>query len=190
MSNVPSTTTASDLQNLLRDRLQAKIKTSFVELIPEELFNGMLDAAMDEFLNGPRSKRFRSESVYITKDDPRNTTGSAGYVTIEKPCVDEKYNVYADTNTLPGMVYAQLVVMAKDNLKTMLANDPRFKEEWDVNAQQIVMPIVNQIIGDNALAFMRALMGSVVSAAMMSTVNAIRNDNGMGGYMPPPVRPF
>ena len=53
---------ASDLQSLLRDRLQAKIKTSFVELIPEELFNAMLDSATDEFLHGPRSKRHvRSE---------------------------------------------------------------------------------------------------------------------------------
>ena len=82
------------------------------------------------------------------------------------------------------------MAIAKDNLKTMLANDPRFKEEWDANNQQVVLPIVNQIIGDNALAFMRALMGSVVSSAMMGTISAIRNDNGMGGYVPPPPRPF
>ena len=188
--SVPSTATAADLQNLLRDRLQAKIKTSFVELIPEELFNGMVDAATDEFLKGPRSKRFKTEHQYLSASDERNTTGRSGYVTFETPYTDEKYNVYADPNTLPGMIYAQLVAIAKDNLKAMLANDPMFKEEWDANAQQMVMPIVNQIVGDNALAFMRALMGNVVSSAMTGTMNAIRNDNGMGVYMPPPPRPL
>ena len=182
-------TTAADLQNLLRDRLQAKIKHSFVELIPEELFNGMLDAAMDEFLHGPRSKRFKTTHEYLSANDERNTTGRSGYCTFETPYVDDKYNVYADPNTLPGMVYAQLVTMAKDNLKAMLANDPRFKEEWNMDTQQMVMPIINEIIGDNAQAFMRALMGGIVGAAMISTVNAIRNDNGMGSYCPPPMRP-
>ena len=181
-------TTAADLQNLLRDRLQARIKTSFVELIPEELFNGMLDAAMDEFLNGPRSKRFKSESVYMTKDDARNTTGTAGYVTIEKPFVDDKYNVYADPNTLPGMIYLELVAQAKANVKEVINKDPRFSQQFDPNSGDYVMPIINQIVGDNAVAFIQALMRNVVGYSVAAAINGIRNENGMGGYVPPPPR--
>ena len=181
-------TTAADLQNLLRDRLQAKIKTSFIELIPEELFNGMLDAAMDEFLNGPRSKRFRADSVYMSADDERNTTGKSGYVTIEKPFIDDKYNVYADPNTLPGMIYLELVATAKANVKEIIGKDPRFTQQYDPNAGDYITPIIEQIIGDNAAAFIQALMRNVVGYSIASAVQSIRNENGMGGYVPPPPR--
>ncbi len=181
-------TTAADLQNLLRDRLQAKIKHSFVELIPEELFSGMLDAAMDEFLNGPRSKRFKQDSVYLSADDARNTTGKSGYVSIEVPFVDDKYNVFADPNTLPGMIYLELVALAKANVKEVINKDPRFTQQYDANSGDYIMPIVNQIVGDNAVAFVQALMRNVVGYSIGAAINGIRNENGMGSYVPPPPR--
>ena len=186
--SVPSTATAADLQNLLRERLQAKIKTSFVELIPEELFDGMVDAATDEFLKGPRSKRFQQGHEWLRAEDPRNTTGKDGYCTFEKPIIDEKYNVYADTNTLPGMIYAELVARAREGLREALNADERFQQKWDPATQQMFLPIINQIVGDNAQAFMRALMGGILNSAMCNTINAIRSENQMpGGYMPPPI---
>ena len=181
-------TTAADLQNLLRDRLQAKIKHSFVELIPEELFNGMLDAAMDEFLHGPRSKRFKTTHEYLSANDERNTTGRSGYCTFETPYVDDKYNVYADPNTLPGMIYLELVASAKANVKEIISKDPRFVQQYDANSGDYITPIIEKIIGDNATAFIQALMRNVVGYSIASAIQGIRNDNGMGSYVPPPPR--
>ena len=177
---------SSALQTLLRDRLQEKIKTSFVDLIPEELFNGMLDAATDEFLNGPRSKRFKTDHQYLSAEDARNTTGKSGYVTFEKPCVDDKYNVYSDTNTLPGMVYAEIVAMAKAKVTDLVTNDERFQQHWDVNTGNTVVPIIDKIVGDNAQAFMRAMMSQVVGWSVSQAINQMRNGNNMGSYVPPP----
>jgi hypothetical protein len=181
-------TTAADLQNLLRDRLQAKIKHSFVELIPEELFTGMLDAAMDEFLNGPRSKRFKQSHQYLPASDERNTTGKAGYVYFEEPFVDEKYNVFADANTLPGMIYLELVAQAKANVKQVISNDPRFTQQYDPNTGDYITPIIEKVVGDNAVAFVQALMRNVVGYSVAASINNMRSDNGMGGYVPPPPR--
>jgi hypothetical protein len=177
---------SSALQNLLRDRLQEKIKSSFIELIPEQLFNGMLDAATDEFLHGPRSKRFKTETQYLGRDDERNTTGQAGYASFEKPCIDEKYNVYADTNTLPGMVYAEIVAMAKAKVTELVAGDERFQQHWDCNTGNTVVPIIDKIVGDNAQAFMRAMMSQVVGWSVSQAINQMRSGNNMGSYVPPP----
>jgi hypothetical protein len=177
---------SSALQNLLRDRLQEKIKSSFIELIPEQLFNGMLDAATDEFLNGPRSKRFKTDHQYLSADDARNPTGKSGYVSFEKPTVDEKYNVYADTNTLPGMVYAEIVAMAKAKITELVAGDERFQQHWDCNTSNTVVPIIDKIVGDNAQAFMRAMMSQVVGWSVSQAINQMRSGNNMNSYVPPP----
>ena len=185
MSNVP---TNLDLQNVLRDRLQEKIRASFVDLIPEEAFNSMVDAATEEFLKGPRRYRFKTSHEWLPASDPRNTSGSSGYQTIEVPHTDEKYNVYADVNTLPGMIYAELVTKAREGLKEVIANDPRFQQTWDPSSGQMLLPIINQIVGDNAQAFMRALMGGILSSAMCNTINAIRTENQMpGSYVAPMI---
>ena len=52
----------------------------------------------------------------------------------------------------------------------------------------MLLPIINQIVGDNAQAFMRALMGGILSSAMCNTINAIRTENQMpGSYVAPMI---
>ena len=188
MSNVITTGGMSAVQEALKEKLSERLKVGFIELIPQEAFDAMTDAAIDEFLHGPRSKRFKSESVYMSKDDERNTTGQNGYVWVEKPFVDEKYNVFADPNTLPGMIYLELVAKVKENLKGIIDGDSRFSQQYDANSGDYVMPIINQIVGDNAVAFIQALMRNVVGYSVAAAINGIRNENGMGGYVPPPPR--
>ena len=184
--SVPSTTPATGLHEILRERLQDKIKASFIELIPEELFNGMLDSAVDEFLHGPRRHRFRSRHEWLPADDVRNTTGKSGYCSFEEPFVDEKYNVYADPNTLPGMVYAELVGTAKSRVAEAVKAHPGLQQQPDADTGNLIVPIVSQIVGDNAAAFMRALMTGVVSWTVSQAVNNMRAGVNMPGYVPPP----
>ena len=176
----------TSLQAAIRDKLADKIKTGFVELIPQETFNGMLDAAVDEFLHGPRKHRFRTQHQYLSASDARNTTGQSGYCTFEEPFSNPSYNVFADKNTLPGMIYLELVGIAQKAVPESLAKDERFQQTWDSDVQAMVVPILNQIVQDNAQAFMRAMIGNIVNFTLAETINQMRAGNNMNSYYPPP----
>jgi hypothetical protein len=176
----------TSLQAAIRDKLADKIKTGFVELIPQEAFNGLLDAAVDEFLRGPRKHRFRTQHQYLSKDDARNTTGEPGYCTFEEPFTDPNYNVFADKNTLPGMIYLELVAIAQKAVPEGIAKDERFQQTWDADVQTMVVPILDKIVQDNAQAFMRAMIGGIVQHTMVQSINNMRNGNNMAPYCPPP----
>lgn len=176
----------TSLQAAIRDKLADKIKTGFVELIPQEAFNGLLDAAVDEFLRGPRKHRFRTQHQYLLKDDARNTTGEPGYCTFEEPFTDPNYNVFADKNTLPGMIYLELVAIAQKAVPEGIAKDERFQQTWDADVQTMVVPILDKIVQDNAQAFMRAMIGGIVQHTMVESINNMRNGNNMASYCPPP----
>jgi hypothetical protein len=86
------------------------------------------------------------------------------------------------------MIYLELVANAKANVKEIINKDPRFTQQYDANSGDYVTPIIDQIVGDNAVAFVQALMRNVVGYSIASAIQGIRNDNGMGGYVPPPPR--
>ena len=50
------------------------------------------------------------------------------------------------------------------------------------------MPIIEQVVGDNAAAFIQALMRNVVGYSISAAIQGIRSDNGMGSYVPTPPR--
>jgi hypothetical protein len=186
LSAVYPTDANTSLQAAIRDKLADKIKTGFVELIPQEAFNGLLDAAVDEFLRGPRKHRSRTQHQYLSKDDARNTTGEPGYCTFEEPFTDPNYNVFADKNTLPGMIYLELVAIAQKAVPEGIAKDERFQQTWDADVQTMVVPILDKIVQDNAQAFMRAMIGGIVQHTMVQSINNMRNGNNMAPYCPPP----
>ena len=168
----------------VREKLSERLKTGFIELIPQEAFNTMTDLAIDEFVNGPKNERFIIDRVYLSVDDERNTTGSAGYVQIKKP--NDKYNPVSDSKTLPGMIYLELVKLAKENISKAVNEDKRFTSMYDVNVGNQVVPILNTIVKDNAAAFMQALMNNVVHFTLNSAINSLRNSQNMSTYIPPP----
>ena len=170
------------VMSAVREKLSVKLRTGFVELIPQEVFDNMTTMAIDEFVNGPRSKRFKQTSNYLNADDHRNTTGKAGYVIFEHPI--EGYNPVSDPSTLPGMIYLEIVKLAKENIAKAISEDPKFASNYDNEVGNMVIPVIQDIVGNNTEAFVRSLMSNVVNYTMVNAVNALRSSQGMGNYIP------
>ena len=167
----------------IREKLSQKVKTGFLELIPQEMFDNMADLAIDEFINGPRSKRFNKVRTFLQVDDERNKTGSAGYFIIEEPVKD--YNAVSDSSTLPGIIYLEIVKMAKENITKIFKEDPRFIAKYDSEVGDNIVPIINEIVGNNTEAFIRSLMTNIVNFTMVQAINQLRNSENMNSYIPP-----
>lgn len=166
----------------IREKLSEKLKTGFVELIPKEVFDKMTDLAIDDFVNGSKSERLIREPVWMDASNPNNPTGKSGHFDVFKP--NPKYNVVMDKNTLPGMIYLEIVKLAKENISKAVNEDPQFKETYDQNVGHMIAPVIAKIVEDNAAAFTRGLMANIVNFTMISAVNGLRNSNGMGNYIP------
>lgn len=184
-TSLTNTPAEPSLHDIMRVKLSERIKSGFMDLIPEETFNQMIDAAVDDFINGPRHKRFRSESVYVTGDDYRNTTGKACYIMVETAIPKNEYNRVRDNSTLPGMIYEEIVKMAKDAIGKAVSEDSRLQQVYNNDIGAMVTPVIEQIITDNAAAFMRGLVNNIVQYTVGSSVNQMRQGNGMNNYVPP-----
>lgn len=184
-TNLPNNTGVFDdpVMASIREKLSSRLKVGFIELIPEEIFTKMTDLAIDDFVNGPRNKRFKIESIWMGSDNPLNTTGKANYVKVETPTND--YNPVSDPTTLPGMIYLELVALAKVSISKTIKEDPRFKETYDQNISSTIIPILDEIVSNNTEAFVRSLMSNIVNFTMSSAINNLRNTQGMGNYIPP-----
>jgi hypothetical protein len=167
----------------IREKLASNMRTGFVELVPQEVFDKMTDLAIDEFVNGPRSKRFKANSLYLGPEDPRNTTGKHGYVTVEVPIAD--YNPVADKTTLPGMIFEEISNKAKENIAETLKNMPEFNTKYDADVGRNIVPLITDIVANNAGAFMTAMMNGVIQHTFIEAINAMRNGNGMNSYSHP-----
>ena len=93
--------TTADYAALLQQRISDKIKSGFIEMMPDAMFDEMTTRAMDELINGPTKKRFEKKSVYQGN----------GYKEVVVPI--EGYNPLQDASTIPGMIYAELHARAK-----------------------------------------------------------------------------
>jgi hypothetical protein len=165
-----------NLQELLRKKLSDQIKSGFVNLIPDEAFEKMIGAAMDDFMHGPRNKRFKMTTEWLEEDDPRNTLGRTGNVQVETPFVDPTYDVMRDPNTLPGMIMAELHALAKADLIKTISQDPIFQQKY-VDGQYVT-DALKGIVTDNPGPFMEALVGGIISRSMMNFMNEMRNSSG------------
>ncbi len=178
-----STDMKDPVLSAIREKLSERLKTGFIELIPQETFDKMTDLAIDEFVNGAQHKRFKKASGYLDKDHPNNNTGVTGHVEYMVPIVD--YSPVNDSSTLPGMIYLELVKLAKDSIADTLSKDERFNSKYDADLSMCIIPILNKIVSDNAPVFMQALMNNVVQYSVAQSINNLRSSQGMGGYTPP-----
>lgn len=146
-----------DLQKSIQDKISEKIRSSFVDLIPQETFDKLVSTALDEFINGPRHKRFKTVSDWSGK----------------KETVDENYNVLNDPNTLGGMIMEALYKQGKEHLVNYLQSEA-FKTTWS-NGEYNACQLVKDAIGENSQAFVTALFSNLIQQAFMTTVNNMNN---------------
>jgi hypothetical protein len=125
MTDTTALQAAQSLHDVLKIKLADRIKTGFVDLLPAEAFDKMVEGALDEFLNGPRHKRFNKRRDWRANG---GENGKGGYVEYEEPIENNKYSPAEDSNTLPGMIYVELKLMASEMIKDSLNGDERFKE--------------------------------------------------------------
>lgn len=116
MSNSPATLPALSFEERLRDRMRAMM----LDTVKVEELDAMLKAGVDEFVHGPRSKRFEQTRDWLAAEDPRNTTGSDGYVTFERPIPKNTYDASRDPSTLPGIVHKHIVESLTPPIKAYL----------------------------------------------------------------------
>ncbi len=112
---IPSTQT-------FQDRIRDRIRTMMFDSLTESELDAMLAQCLDEFMHGPRNKRFLIVNAYFQEGDLRIPTAEkkAGNYQVEGG-PDPKYNPSEDPNTLPGMLYRELRTMAVDLVKEHVA---------------------------------------------------------------------
>lgn len=176
--------TQTNIQEVFRQRLQETIQENFIKLIPEEMFKQMLDKATDEFIHGPRNKRYNTSNVWMSASDPRNPTGVDGHVSFETPIKDCTYNPHNDPSTLPGMIFLELQQLARKQVSELVATDPQFAvSEEKVNGSTYSSMVVNcmkDVVKDNAAVFMQSLIQRIIMQASFEIINNLRNQSGGG----------
>lgn len=180
----PNNKTSEELMmDHLKTKLSEKFKSSIIDLVPEELFNKMMDLATDEFVNGPRSERFTKCNKYWNSTDTDNPKPGVNWTeSVEVPNPHSKYNPVNDKKTLPGMIYLILVDKAKKDLLEYITTSEQFQQKWE--GDKYIMPIVETILKGNADVFMRELVRNIMTQTMMNTINGLRSNNGMPSYVP------
>ena len=163
--------TDTDYTSILQKRLSDKIKSNFIELIPEEQFDEMVKNAMDELVNGPKNKRFENKSVW---DGNR-------YVNRPEPIFG--YNVLLDNSTIPGMIYAELHSKAKKAVIEIMARPEYSNAHSTEGFQDAIETGIAKVVTENPDVFMKSLISGIIRSAMANTLQALRSgNNGVGVY--------
>ena len=192
------TTTADNaLFTALKEKLNTSMKAAIIEMIPEEKYNELIEACFDEFMNGPRAYRFKNDTVYMDKDDARNPTGKAGYVTVVTELItpmknNEKYFVNDDPNTLPGMLMKLLREEALLLSKSAIA---KWQEEHRSSSndgtdqagpyrfsQVMLNDAIVNFCNANAGRIFATMLSGVVNQAMNAHMAIVHAPNGYRGY--------
>ena len=176
MTDTTAIQAAQSLHDVLKIKLADRIKTGFVDLLPAEAFDKMVEGALDEFLNGPRHKRFNKRRDWKSTG---GENGKGGYVELEEPIENNKYSPAEDSNTLPGMIHLELKQMAAGMIKESLSGDSRFMALSNTQSMigDYILQSVETMVKDNANEFMMALVGRIVNNAFMATMNSLRSNN-------------
>lgn len=159
----------TDYAALLQQRISEKIKSGFIEMVPDAMFDEMVTRAMDELVNGPTKKRFEKRSVYQ----------GGGYV--DKLVPIEGYNPLQDITTIPGMIYAELHARAKAAVIATFAK-PEYSNTYNPDGlQDTIESGIAKIVTDNADVFMKSLVSGIIRSAMANTIGTLRENNGKLG---------
>jgi len=165
----------TDLQKILQSKISEKIRASFIEFLPQETFDTMVESALEEFINGPRSERFFWETIYVDKtlDCP------TGNKRIEKPRQyrhgDKQYDPAQDLNTLSGMITAEFKRQAQERMKDFF-NSPEMLCIW-TGKQYAASTAVKEMVKDNSDLFVQELFSqsmSTIMANIRNNINSIR----------------
>lgn len=160
--------TEISLQQKLQEKISDRIRSSFIDMIPQEEFDKMVAAALDEFINGPEAKRFDWKYPPGKYDGPRIKVPKS-YDLGQAP-----YNPINDPSTFSGMIMQELKEQGKKTLLDILSKEP-FMGIWS-NRGQEASTIVKQAIGENVNIFVEKLFGNLVQNAMMQMQQAIQNN--------------
>lgn len=152
----------TDLQKNLQGKVAEKIRSSFMDLIPPEMFDKMVDSAMDEFINGNKEKRGRIASKTWNP------------LTSREELV--QYNPIFDSETLPGMIMVEIQKKGRAELIDILSS-PDFTAGTWINGKQAATTAVEDMIKKHAPDFVTALFSSLVNSAMTNITNSLRNNN-------------
>jgi hypothetical protein len=154
-TNIPSTwTSPADIAKPVIDTLQAKvsekIKSSFLELIPEETFDSMVASAMHEFVNGTA---WAKEKMQHKVWDP-----------VQGIQIWAPYNPTQDPDTLPGMIMGELKAEAKKRLIEIMSA-PEYQNIWK-GSEQVAGKAISDIVANNSEQFVAALFGELVGKVL------------------------
>jgi hypothetical protein len=152
-----------DLAQIFRDRVMDTLKKQFMDLIPKDVFDAMVNKQLEEFLNGPRHKRFKKGQEYV----------GGKYVEVEVPIPECTYRPEDDPNTLPGMIKTEVVTQFKKVAADYIQH---------LNYTEQIMPHVQSIdnviaktIRENTENFVTAMFQNVVGVAMSGTIGYLNN---------------
>ena len=168
-----------------------KVKESLGD-IPAEMYQPLIDTALDEYLNGPYLNRHQR----VEKYNHERQAYDISFVPRPFPVnhFDNKtpYNVFDDTNTLPGQLKAEIqkqlapvVVKEVQNLLgfSYMMNDYGTAVSvrgFTSNPQQVniagnVSQALEQLISDNAPKLVNALFAKLIEQMLFTGIQNFRS---------------
>lgn len=157
MSN--EVTTLSNAQATLKDRITDKLRTDFINLLSPEEIGALYDTAIDEFVNGPRSKRFQF--------------GNGNFPNPE-------FNVFKCEGTLPYMIMQEITKMASETLKIAIEQGP-LKKDWNAEVGKHVNTQLQKMVEEKGAGLMSMMFANYLGDVMSLALSRFQN-NGFRAY--------
>lgn len=138
------------VQENFKERIAENLKNQFMELIPEEMLTGLIESTLSDFINGTPYKRQHRD-----------------------------YNPNLDPDTLRGMIFEQIKIIATKDISKVFEG-PEWQGIWNYQSNNdghmgsYVMEAVSEIIGENTDLFVKSLFKGIITNAMSSTINQLR----------------
>lgn len=197
--------------NALMEKLRAKatnaVRDAFLDSLSPDEYNAFITQAVDEFINGPFSKRFtmKTERELIhSKDDydriakiatiqeewrePKTGAYSYGemHYTITRTVPIAGYDPTQDPGTLPGMIRQLIREQVNKDMLTEIMASPEMKQKFVPDGgpfssgYHVFEGFVTKFLQDNMSMILQKEREAMISNVIQMTLNNLRN--GGRGY--------
>lgn len=134
-----SDSTAVSMQTTIQDRLNAKLKDALIDLIPPEILKEKSAEATRYFLHG--------------------RTQFTGYDAEQRR---KDYRIENDSDTLVGMIHAEMKKLATEEVKKAFEEHEAFKTLFSNFGQPMVTDFVHKFIIENAGEVLAQFVGGLL----------------------------
>lgn len=185
-------TSMVELMEKLRLKADKAIKEVFLDSLTPEQYKMLVTEAVDDFVNGTKSKRFKRivESIYMRSADDkppdgrilREWAGNSSYnVEFMRPNPD--YDPALDPETLPGMIRAILREKVNKEFVKEIIGSPEMEQVWNTQGgfgggYHVFEKFITKFLTENWETIMLAERKAMLSGVMGTLLSSLQSQAG------------